>query len=486
MFISAPKSTLNPQAKEFKPSSRQDNLKTIYLLVFDLLLEHLLDVKCSFIDEVTGAYTVAPTMDPAERRQILANLCLVRRSWLGPARDALHRSVVLRSEAGIQQILDAEPMHPVIKELWIVPYSEYASRGARLVQVYKSIYGEKTWRTHFERDSAQGSGDSSASYDPYPYGRQKLTQCLLMRVKDLRHLCIEIGGYGGYGNPNGLEPMLHAISLMFRLESLVLTSSGVCTEPDKPRYSYPYFIPLCGTISKLRSLKYLHISHWSCLSTQIMDGLTAELTNCTPPTSLKTIIMEVIDEPLPVHYVSWLLRPREEYAPVNYMLKAAEVCRDQFLSAVFAGSNLSSILRLNIDSKLAIASNVQDLVTAGPSVTHLHLNFTIPGHNFSLPVGVVELRFRFFKLRHSECRRMDKVLAAFLSAYTQMQPHSCLRSIVVELEYENDRKWEADGLSNRFPMTVTLCHRHKILFLSGQAWHGNEGVAVAAWVNAVC
>ena len=283
--------------------------------------------------------------------------------------------------------------------------------------------------------------------------------------------------------------MLSAISNLVQLEGLVLTSNGVCTDPDRPRYSYPYFIDLCSTVSKLRRLKYLHVSHWSCLTSQIIDKLPEELIACTPPEGLKTIIIEVIDEPLPIHYVSWLLHPRGNFAPANFMLRAAEVVRDQFLSSFFLReSNLSSISYLNVDSKLFLVKNVNSLVLACTNLKVLHLNFTIPSADFFLPSSVEELRFRLFEIKHDDCRRKDKVLSALLDSIAVRKSHpsdtrSHLRSIVLEPEFDFDRFWDASALCKYFPMSASSCHAANIQFRAGQTWHGSEATAIADFLS---
>ncbi len=96
----------------------------------------------------------------------------------------------------------------------------------------------------------------------------------------------------------------------------------------------PYFINICEQVPKLANLTYLRIhgfsSHEEEESVESAVGgklITTQaplpdiLLNIAPPSSLKTLIIELPSERIPYNAASWLFKPQNTYALENIFIK---------------------------------------------------------------------------------------------------------------------------------------------------------------------
>lgn len=403
-------------------------------LVIELTIEYIREIQVSFIDETTRLGS--SEIEPFKWRSVLSRLCLVQKSWRIPAQRNLQKRVVMQTN---DQIYSAITQPSLFKfsthDLWITyPFK------------------------------APPKPQSSGTIPKAELPRHILISQLLSRFSNLQYISIQIGNFIEDRNPELLH-MLHKIMFMTQLKGLSLTHSRPKTDRSgRMNCKYQCFTTICEVVSKLRHLKFLHIGNFCCRETEIDADLSYELCSCTPPKTLKTIILETSDAPHPRNYVRWLLAPREGYAVENLLIRINGSHHEHALHRRngLIADKFMSIRRLTLENERRnkdLAHDAQNIILNCPSAQQVHLNSILPKGWLELPAHIEELSFRFDSAHwnHKDYKRKDDDLLALLVMHIRKRGNSKLCRIIVKVSPH-----QRFGPNSLFPQVFELCVQENI------------------------
>lgn len=241
----------------------------------------------------------------------LASLCLVQRSWLLPAQQALQYRIVVRSADALNLLSQLPNIGHATRELF------FSGRWAKSEM------------------------------------RQLLV--LLDRMHDLRFLAICLEFYDERIHYDTLTEAIHiAGSKMPALEGLFFPVAKQVPEDvwymsHESERGKSYLGTLCEEVSRMENLSMLWISRYGCSMESVSEALSEELEACIPP-RLQSLVLQVPSDPTPRNHLRWLLQPRKVEA-----LRSLIICVDNYNNQA---SNLSDLAYIFGDLALPSVENL--------------------------------------------------------------------------------------------------------------------------------
>lgn len=335
-------------------------------------------------------------------RKLLCSMCLVCSSWRYHAERTLQRRIILRSKRGALSFTKNCRVGPWIRELYlepivIQPFEEDNSESSTSDsdtghnRVVCSVYGHKENKRRSNEDAS------------FLTALKTLTKKLLPKLRNLHCFGISMRHYHPEYSVNGcILDLIKALQYVPHLKGLFLIDQGICPESE----TESFLVPLCHRIAQLHSLSHLWISNFGLLNPND-ENLPSALQRIKPPSHLKSIGFDVPNARLQQAVLSWLVTPRDNYAPecIVASVQNNNDLANNDLVRVLDHAHTITCLHLDFTRYSCNASTidlVSSVLSSLSSLRDLHIGYELAINLKSFPSSLTRLWLTFLHPYHSD------------------------------------------------------------------------------------